>query len=243
MTNSADGNYGWDQSADPWIRLMAKGDPNRLLLLDNVMLGLCGEVSGLDVIDIGCGEGRFCRMLGKRGAKLTGIDPVEKLIIEARRRQPEATFHIAKAEALPVPDASMDLAVSYVALVDIADYKAAIAEMRRVLRPGGRFVVANLNGFNTATTKFWARDEDNNKLHWTMDNYMVERSTKAEWAGISVTNWHRPLSAYMSAFLSNGFQLKHFDEPLPDAKVMAKDEGMRSLMRCPHFCTMVWQKT
>lgn len=234
-------DHGWDQSADPWIRLMAKGDPNRLLLLDDVMLGLCGDVAGLDVIDIGCGEGRFCRMLGQRGARMTGIDPVEKLVVEARRRQPEATFHIAKAEALPVTDASMDLAVSYVSLVDIADYKMAIAEMKRVLRPGGRCVVANLNGFNTATTKFWARDEDNNKLHWTMDNYMVERPCRAEWAGISVTNWHRPLSAYMSTFLGAGFTLEHFDEPLPSLKVRAANEGMSAFLRVPHFCTMIWR--
>jgi len=220
---------------------MAKGDPHRVLLLDDAMLGLCGDVSGLNVLDVGCGEGRFCRMLGERGGRLTGIDPTAELIAEARRRQTDATFHVAKAEALPLADASVDLAVSYLSLLDIPDFRTAIFEMRRVLRPGGRCVVANQNGFATASSKFWARDEENNRLHWTMDNYLTERPTKAEWAGISVINWHRPLSAYFQTFLRAGFLLDDFDEPAPGAKVLAAHENMRSNLRVPLFCTMVWR--
>jgi demethylmenaquinone methyltransferase/2-methoxy-6-polyprenyl-1,4-benzoquinol methylase len=130
---------GWSTSAGPWLRLMEQGDPNRVLLLDDVMLGLCGEVEGKDVADIGCGEGRFCRMLAARGARTVGVDPTVELIAEARRQQPGGVFHAVGGEALPLADASMDLVVSYVALVDIPDFRAAIREMARVLRPGGRF--------------------------------------------------------------------------------------------------------
>jgi len=221
--------------------LVAKGDPNRVYLLDDLMLGLCGEVQGLVVIDVGCGEGRFCRMLAKRGARVTGIDPTVKLIAEARRRQPDAVFHEAKGEALPVADASMDLVVSYLSLLDIPDYKAAIHEMRRVLKPGGRCVIANQNGLATASTKYWARDEDNNKLHWTMDNYSTERPCKAEWAGISVINWHRPMSAYLQTFLGESFTLEHFDEPVPKAHVPQAPDLFSTNRRVPLFCTMVWR--
>jgi len=241
--NDASGlDNGWEKSAGPWLRLMERGDPNRVLLLDEVMLGLCGEVQGKDVLDVGCGEGRFCRMLAARGARTTGIDPTATLIQTARARQPGGIFHEAVAEALPLVEASMDLVVSYVALVDIPDYRAAIREMVRVLRPGGRMVVANLNGFSTATTKFWARDEDGNKLHWTMDNYMTERSARAEWADMSIINWHRPLSAYMRAFIGAGLALEHFDEPMPKPEVLAAHPGMQDYRRIPHFCTMVWRR-
>ncbi|MEO6875765.1 MAG: class I SAM-dependent methyltransferase [Opitutaceae bacterium] len=233
---------GWSKSSGSWLRLMEQGDPNRIYLLDEVMLGLCGEVRGLDVLDVGCGEGRFCRMLAARGARTVGVDPTVELIADARRQQPGAMFHEAAGEALPLPDASMDLVVSYVALVDIPDFRAAIREMARVLRPGGRCVVANLNSFNTATTKFWARDDDGNKLHWTMDNYMTERAGKAEWAGMSIVNWHRPLSAYMAAFFAAGLQLEQFDEPMPKREVIAKHASMQDFHRMPHFCTMVWRK-
>lgn len=233
---------GWSASAGAWLRLMAQGDPNRVLLLDDVMLGLCGDVRGRDVLDVGCGEGRFCRMLAARGARTTGVDPTVELIAEARRQQPGGAYHAAGGEALPLPEASMDLVVSYVALVDIPDYRAAIREMARVLRPGGRCVVANLNGFNTATTQYWARDEDGNKRHWTMDNYMVERPVRAEWAGMAIVNWHRPLSAYLQAFLATGLQLEHFDEPMPKPEVKARHPAMQDFHRLPHFCTMAWRK-
>ena len=239
MTTPSDN--GWSTSAGAWLRLMEQGDPNRVLLLDEVMLGLCGDVKGFDVLDVGCGEGRFCRMLAARGARTVGVDPTVELIAEARRQQPGGTFHAAGGEALPMADASMDLVVSYVALVDIPDFRAAIREMARVVRPGGRCVIANLNGFSTATTHFWARDEDNNKRHWTMDNYMVERPGRAEWAGISIVNWHRPLSAYVQAFLGAGLQLEHFDEPMPTPAVKAKHPKMQDFHRIPHFCTMVWR--
>ena len=232
---------GWSRSAGPWLRLMEKGDPNRVLLLDEVMLGLCGDVRGLDVLDVGCGEGRFCRMLAARGARTTGIDPTPELIAEARRMQPGGVFHEAMAEKLPLPDASADLVVCYVALVDIPDYRAAIREMARVLRPGGRLVAANLNSFSTASTLYWARDEEGHKRHWTMDNYMVERAVSAEWAGMNIVNWHRPLSAYMSAFFAAGLALEHFDEPLPKREVMTAHPGMQDFHRLPHFWTMVWR--
>lgn len=241
MSDSSQVDDGWSKSASPWIRLMQKGDPNRELLLDEPMLELCGEVDGLDVLDIGCGEGRFCRMLGKRGARITGIDPTEELIIEAQRRQPEAIYHVAKAEKLPLADACIDLVVSYLSLLDIPDYRVAIKEMKRVLKPGGRCVIANHNGFSTASSKYWARDEHNNKLHWTMDNYLKERPNKVEFAGVSVVNWHRPMSAYLQAFLKAGFALENFDEPAAKPEALAKHESMLSNQRVPLFCTMVWR--
>ena len=211
MSNPADN--GWSRSSGSWLRLMEQGDPNRVLLLDEVMLGLCGEVRGLDV----------------------------ELIAEARRLQPGAVFHEAGAEALPLPDASVDLVVSYVSLVDIPDYRTAIREKARVLRPGGRLVAANLNSFSTASTLYWARDEDGHKRHWTMDNYMVERAVKAEWAGMNIVNWHRPLSAYMAAFMAAGLVLEHFDEPLPKREVITRHPKMQDFHRLPHFWTMVWR--
>jgi len=241
MTDSSYVDDGWAKSASPWIRLMQKGDPHRELLLDEEMLKLCGDVEELNVLDIGCGEGRFCRMLEKRGANMTGIDPTAELIAEAKRLQPEAIFEVAKAEKLPVADVSMDIVVSYLSLLDIPDYRAAIAEMKRVLKPGGRVVVANHNGFSTASSKYWARDEHNNKRHWTMDNYLAERPNKTEFAGVSVVNWHRPLSAYFQAFLGATFTLEHFDEPAPKPEVLAQHESMRSNQRVPLFCTMVWR--
>lgn len=170
------------------------------------------------------------------------MDPTPTLIATAKVRHPAGEYHPCGGEALPLAAASVDLVVSYVALLDIPDFRAAIREEARVLRPGGRCVVANLNGFSTASKLLWARDAEGNKLHWTMDDYMEERASRAEWAGISVINWHRPLSAYMQAFLQTGLMLEHFDEPVPTPEAMAAHRHLRDHPRMPNFHLMVWRK-
>lgn len=234
---------GWEESAQAWLRSMDQGDLNRVHFLDPIMLRLCDDVRGLTVLDVGCGEGRFCRMLSARGAKTIGVDPTPTLIGAARDRHPDGEYHAVGGEALPLADASVDLVVSYVALIDIPDFRAAIREKARVLRPGGRCVVANLNGFSTASKQLWARDAEGNKLHWTMDDYMEERAERAEWAGISVVNWHRPLSAYIQTFLACGLVLEHFDEPVPTAEAMTAYRQLRDHPRMPNFHTMIWRRT
>jgi hypothetical protein len=70
---------------------------------------------------------------------------------------------------------------------------------------------------------------------------MVERAARAEWAGMSIVNWHRPLSAYLQAFLAAGLRLEHFDEPMPTREAMARQPTLQDFHRVPHFCTMVWR--
>jgi ubiquinone/menaquinone biosynthesis C-methylase UbiE len=90
-------------------------------------------------------------MLGAVGIKLVGIDPREALIRRARQQQdPDGDDRIGRAELLDFPDRSYDLVVSHLTLIDIPDIRTAIAEMNRVLEPGGSLLIANLTSFNTA---------------------------------------------------------------------------------------------
>ena len=76
----------WQASAAAYIGFQDAGDRNRTMLLDPVMLDLCGDVRGQHMLDLGCGEGRFCRMLAERGASVTGIDPIAEMIAASRAR-------------------------------------------------------------------------------------------------------------------------------------------------------------
>lgn len=231
----------WHESAEAWIEFVDRGDMNRELLLDPVILDICGEVQGLDVCDIGCGEGRFCRRLAKRGALVVGLDPIDALIEVAHERG-GGQYVKAMAERLPIQDTCFDIVISYLALLDIEGYVAAIREMARVLKPGGRAIVANQNAFITTNMTGWHKSPTGEKLHFPVDHYLEERGMLAQWAGIEIINYHRPLSSYFEAFLSSGFQLKKFLEPGPSEELLRSDPKFEEWQRVPFFYVAEWIK-
>jgi len=95
------------------------------------------DVRGRDVLELGCGYGGMLSVLAESGARAFGIDVDERRVLRARERGLEAT--VADAEALPYPDESFDLVVSHAVLEHIPRIGVALAEVRRVLRPGGVF--------------------------------------------------------------------------------------------------------
>ena len=123
---------GWGRSARAWVEFQDRGDPTRTILLDPVMLRLCGQVAGRRVLDLGCGEGRFCRLLSERGGAVVGLDLIREMVATAhKRRLGDEWFVEASAEALPFVDGVFDLVVSYITMVDIPDFRAAIREAAR----------------------------------------------------------------------------------------------------------------
>jgi SAM-dependent methyltransferase len=240
--DAAEAQESWIRSADAWIAGIERGDRNRLYLLDEPMLRLVGEVDGQTVLDVGCGEGRFCRMLAERGADTTGLDPTPALIERARTLHPEGNYMEGFGENLPFSDQAFDFVVTYLTLIDIADYRAAIAEMARVLKPGGRLVVANLQSFITTLADPWCRDEQGHKRHVAVAEYYEERANRTEWGGISILNWHRPFSSYLQAFLQEGLILRAFEEPRPTEEAVALFPSMRDEYLVPWFYVAAWEK-
>jgi len=97
------------------------------------------------IIDVGCGTGRLLRAAAVRwpGAQLFGVDPAEQMVSEATRLNPNATFRVASAEALPFPDQTADLVLSSVSFHHCSDQTKGLQEIARVLRPGGSFCLAD----------------------------------------------------------------------------------------------------
>jgi 2-polyprenyl-3-methyl-5-hydroxy-6-metoxy-1,4-benzoquinol methylase len=81
---------GWAESAAAWIADMGEeGDYGRACVLDRPMLERIHGRSFATALDVGCGEGRFCRMLQAAGISTVGIDPTEELLHQARRPRPD----------------------------------------------------------------------------------------------------------------------------------------------------------
>lgn len=233
---------GWQSSAEAWIADMGdSGDFSRRYVLDPVMLPRALARSPRNALDVGCGEGRFCRMLTHYGVRTTGIDPTPALIGTARNRDAKGTYLEASAERLPFTDAAFDLVISYLTLIDIPDASAAIQEMARVLKPGGALLIANLSSFNTACADTgWIKDRAGRRLRYPIDNYLDDRSMWIEYRGIRVLNYHRPLSTYMRLLLNAGMSLSYFDEPAPTGD--APEARAADFRRAPWFLVMEWLK-
>ena len=231
---------GWSASAAAWIREMGEdGDYARRFVLDPAMLERIRGREFETALDVGCGEGRFCRIMQSLGLRTVGIDPTEALIGRARQLDPPGEYRIAGAESLDVAPASFDLVVAYLSLIDIRDLAGAVAMMVKALRPGGTLLIANLTSFNTAgMPDGWSEDRDGS-TRFCIDDYLTERAVWVAWRGIRVLNWHRPLEAYVSLFLNSGLELRHFSEPAPVGGDPQRAERYR---RVPWFLIMEWQK-
>ena len=100
---------------------------------------------GQRVLDVACGTGVLARALAGRvqpGGSVAGLDLNPGMLDVARRRAPDIEWRHGRAESLPFTDASFDAVVSQFGLMFFADRHAALREMLRVLRPGGRLAVA-----------------------------------------------------------------------------------------------------
>lgn len=142
---------GWEQSAAAWIADMGEdGDFGRRFVLDPVMMERARLARPATALDVGCGEGRFCRKLKALGIATTGLDPTQALLDQARKRDPGGDYIDGVAASLPFGGGAFDLVVSYLSLIDIPGIAPAIAEMTRVLKPGGRLLIANDLGLGMA---------------------------------------------------------------------------------------------
>jgi len=100
------------------------------------------------ILDVGCGTGKLLKSAEARfpGAKLVGVDAAIEMVKYAQTSNPTGTIHFqqATAEELPFPNASFDLVFSTMTFHHWPDQTKGIAEVARVLTPGGRWLLADL---------------------------------------------------------------------------------------------------
>lgn len=110
------------------------------------VLNLTKDQNPAVILDVGCGTGRLLRKAKGQwpNACLIGVDASEKMIEQATQLTKETKFHVAMAEALPLPDASVDLAFSTLSFHHWTNQAKGISEIARVLRSQGSFILADI---------------------------------------------------------------------------------------------------
>ncbi len=135
---------GWWEGRTPWVRTLRNMVPGRLAHFDRLI-----DWRGKDVLDLGCAGGFMAEALAERGARVTGIDPAAAAIdaarAHARAEGHDITYDVGVGEALPYADGAFDAVVSVDVLEHVSDLDRVIAEVSRVLRPGGLFLFDTIN--------------------------------------------------------------------------------------------------
>jgi ubiquinone/menaquinone biosynthesis C-methylase UbiE len=137
--------HRWSRSYERSLGQVFFFGPVHGRVLGLVAAALDGQTPGY-VLDIGCGTGRLLRRIATAwpAARLTGVDPAEGMIQVARTLTPAVTFLVGHGEAIPLPNASVDVAFSTVSFHHWQDQAAGVREVARVLRPGGLFCLADI---------------------------------------------------------------------------------------------------
>jgi SAM-dependent methyltransferase len=105
--------------------------------LHEATLAALAPLSGLALLDVGCGTGLVVRLATEQGARATGVDVAEPMLAVARELVPGADLRVGDIEALPFDDATFDVVTAFNAVQYAADPRAGVAELARVVRPGG----------------------------------------------------------------------------------------------------------
>jgi SAM-dependent methyltransferase len=221
-----------------WYDEVIRSGPQSLFhdLVLPAVLELAGEVEGIRVCDLACGQGVVARALAERGAEVVGIDVSKGLLDIARRYEREElrgiSYVLGDAQGLAgVEDASFDGVVCNLALMDIPDLEACLSAVARVLRTGGWFVFSVTHPCFQTPASSWTEDENGNSWR-TVRGYFAEgfwRSDLPEGIRGRVGAYHRTLSTCMNALSGAGFALERLTEPQSTGRLAGEVPGYREV--------------
>ncbi|GGH08358.1 class I SAM-dependent methyltransferase [Silvibacterium dinghuense] len=231
----------WETNADAWSRHTRSGyDVYRDALHTPAFLAALPPVAGLQGLDIGCGEGANTRALARLGARMQGVDIAPTFVRyaeEAERAEPLGIqYRQGDGMALPFADRSFDFATAFMSLMDMPEPGRALAEARRVLRPGGFLQCTILHPCFVPPSRRVLRDEQGQAFAVQVADYFrnpdgeVERwwfstlpaELRQKDAAFQTPVFHHTLGAWVEMVVSAGLVLEAMIEPSASEEVAAQ---------------------
>lgn len=246
----------WDIASDAYADAQDRRiDYYRLNFFGPAMVEACGDVTSLQVLDLGCGVGYFSRQMAqKEASKVVGIDISPKQLIYARRLEEKERLGIeyiqgdAAAVIESIRDASFDLVTACVSLVDMPDPGRVIRGAHRVLRDRGRLVFTNTHPVTDTMSREWVRDDDGNKLGLKITDYFDETPFTLTWMNdrykypFQTTGNNYTTQTWMRWIIQAGFIIEDFIEPVASDEAIAEWPGLDDTRIVPTFLIIVARK-
>jgi SAM-dependent methyltransferase len=200
------------------------------------MLDLLGDIAGLKVLDAACGDGYLARVLAARGASVTGIDIGARLIGRARQRDPDGAIDYRVADlskGMPGEPETFDVVASFLALNDVIEYRAFIATIAGLLRPGGRMVIAFNSPYGAV-------------IRGNIPDYFDSGATSPYrnlWSlGIKTYLQHRTLEEYLDAFIRAGLRLTKLADSRDHCFLPQPESILPDGFRFPRFLLLAFTR-
>ena len=188
------------------------------------LLRILGDLKGKHILDLACGQGQFSRTMARGGAFVVGTDIGKELLAIAEKKSKDYKFkiffHNASAHDLyMIKDASQDIVICILAIQNIEKLHETIAEVSRVLKHDGRFIVVlNHPTFRIPRESAWGYDEHEKKQYRRVSSYLSESKVKIDMTPGSVkdkkftVSFHRPLQVYMKALAKEHLAITRLEE-------------------------------
>jgi len=220
------------RDANVWADHVRQGwDAYREYFNNPAFFEFIGDLGGKTVLDAGCGEGYNTRLLARSGARMTGVD-ISKRMIELARQEEQREplgirYEVASFSDLSIfNDASFDVVVSSMAVMDGPDFEGAVKEILRVLRSGGELIFSITHPCFMTEGYGWIPDEHDNAVKITVSDYFAREPWVEYWRfskaptpedvePFAVPRFPRTLSDYLNVLIEVGFVLKRIKEPRP----------------------------
>jgi SAM-dependent methyltransferase len=234
----------WEEHAGWWQEGFTAGaDPEyEEQILPLAARHLTGATS---VLDVGAGEGQVARLAAATGAaRVVGADPSWAQLAVARERSGGPSYARAAASALPFASASFDAVVACLVFEHIDDADGALAEVGRLLRPGGRFLFFLNHPLLQAPGSGWIDDHILAEQYWRIGPYLVEdRSMEEVEKGVVLPFVHRPLSRYVNAMADAGMYVRRMEEPAPPPGFLARAQEYPDAASFPRLLFMLAERS
>ena len=226
----------WEKHAAWWQEGFTAGaDPE---YVEQIVPMAAADLRGCaSVLDIGCGEGQISRLAGDVGAsRVVGLDPTWAQLSVARERGGPPAYCRGVADALPFPAESFDAVVACLVFEHIEAVDEALAEVGRVLTPGGRFLFFLNHPLLQTPGSGWIDDRILDEQYWRIGPYLVEDSGIEEMdKDVYIPFVHRPLSRYVNAMASAGLLIERMEEPAPPPGFIERAEEYKDAATIPRL--------
>jgi SAM-dependent methyltransferase len=235
----------WETHAGWWQDVFTAGaDPE---YEEQILPLVAAHLAGADrVLDVGCGEGQVARLAVAGGATcVVGVDPTWTQVTVAHERGGGPAYARSGAGRLPIASGAFDAVVACLVFEHIRDVDDAIAEVARVLRPGGRFLFLLNHPLLQTPNSGWIDDQvlDPPEQYWRIGPYLVEDETIEEVEkDVFIPFIHRPLSRYLNALADNGLLLQRMEEPAPPPGFLARASEYEAAATIPRLLFLRTEK-